>query len=52
MDLVQKSFPVIQQHEILEQVVNARELHEFLASKQNFSNWIKSRINSMTLQKM
>ena len=26
-------------------VVNARELHEFLASKQNFSNWIKSRIN-------
>ena len=45
MDLVQKSFPVIQQHEILEQVVNARELHGFLASKQNFSNWIKSRIN-------
>ena len=45
MDLVQKSFPVIQQHEILEQVVNARELHEFLGSKQNFSNWIKSRIN-------
>ena len=28
-----------------QQVVNARELHEFLASKQNFSNWIKSRIN-------
>ena len=45
MDLVQKSFPVIQQHEILEQAVNARELHGFLASKQNFSNWIKSRIN-------
>ena len=45
MDLVQKSFPVIQQHEILEQAVNARELYGFLASKQNFSNWIKSRIN-------
>lgn len=26
-------------------MVNARELHGFLASKQNFSNWIKSRIN-------
>lgn len=46
MDLVQKSFPVIQQHEILEQVVNARELHEFLASKRQFANWIKERIES------
>lgn len=24
--------------------VNARELHQFLESKQDFSNWIKSRI--------
>ena len=46
MDLVQKSFPVIQQHEILEQAVNARELHEFLASKRQFANWIKERIES------
>ena len=46
MDLVQKSFPVIQQHEILEQVVNARELHEFLGSKRQFANWIKERIES------
>ena len=44
MDLVQKSFPVIQQHEILEQVVNARELHTFLESKQQFADWIKNRI--------
>lgn len=27
------------------QVVNARELHAFLGSKQDFSNWIKNRIN-------
>jgi len=27
------------------QMVNARELHEFLESKQQFSNWIKDRIN-------
>ena len=46
MDLVQKSFPVIQQHEILEQVVNARELYEFLGSKRQFANWIKERIES------
>lgn len=25
-------------------VVNARELHQFLESKQDFSNWIKNRI--------
>lgn len=24
--------------------VNARELHQFLESKQDFSNWIKNRI--------
>ena len=46
MDLVQKSFPVIQQHEILEQAVNARELHGFLGSKRQFANWIKERIES------
>ena len=46
MDLVQKSFPVIQQHEILEQAVNARELYEFLGSKRQFANWIKERIES------
>ena len=27
-------------------VVNARELHEFLESKQEFANWIKNRISS------
>ena len=28
----------------LQQVVNARELHAFLQSKQDFSTWIKNRI--------
>ena len=27
------------------ETVNARELHEFLENKQDFSNWIKARIN-------
>ena len=27
-----------------QQTVNARELHAFLESKQEFSNWIKNRI--------
>ena len=29
----------------LQQTVNARELHAFLESKQDFSTWIKNRIN-------
>ena len=28
----------------LQQTVNARELHAFLQSKQEFANWIKNRI--------
>ena len=51
MGLVQKSFPVIQQHEILEQAVNARELYEFLGSKRQFANWIKERIESFGLRR-
>lgn len=38
----------IEQHHIdneLIQTVNARELHEFLESKQDFSTWIKKRIS-------
>ena len=27
-----------------EQLVSARELHEFLESKQEFTNWFKNRI--------
>lgn len=34
---------VINQEQI--QLVNARELHQFLQSKQDFSTWIKKRIN-------
>ena len=29
----------------LQQTVNARELHAFLDSKQEFTNWIKNRID-------
>lgn len=32
-----------------EQVVSARDLHEFLESKQEFSNWIKGRISKYGL---
>ena len=28
----------------LQQTVNARELHAFLESRQEFANWIKNRI--------
>lgn len=34
----------IYQNELEEKIVNARELHEFVESKQDFSNWIKDRI--------
>ena len=27
-----------------EQLISARDLHEFLESKQDFSDWIKNRI--------
>lgn len=38
------NFPQIIEHKG-QNVVNARELHEFLDSKQEFSNWMKNRIN-------
>ncbi|MFS1537657.1 MAG: antA/AntB antirepressor family protein [Candidatus Phlomobacter fragariae] len=31
------------------QTVNARDLHSFLESKQEFANWIKYHINNMVL---
>ena len=34
----------LQPHDTLIQAVNARELHSFLESKQDFSNWINNRI--------
>jgi phage anti-repressor protein len=30
-----------------ERTVNARELHEFLESKQQFSHWIKNRVRTV-----
>lgn len=33
-----------QKNDAGQQTVNARDLHEFLESKQEFSNWIKARI--------
>ena len=38
------NLPVIQQQGELKQAVNARELHIYLQSRQQFSDWIKSRI--------
>lgn len=37
--------PAIVAHEKLGQAVNARELHTFLQSKQQFADWIKNRID-------
>ena len=34
----------LQPHDTLIQAVNARELHAFLQSRQDFSTWIKNRI--------
>lgn len=39
-----KSLPQIQPHDTLIQAVNARELHAFLKSRQQFTDWIKNRI--------
>lgn len=38
------NLPQIQPHNTLIQAVNARELHAFLKSRQDFSTWIKNRI--------
>lgn len=32
------------------QAVSARELHQFLESKQDFSDWVKSRIDTYDFQ--
>lgn len=38
------NLPQVQGHDTLTQAVNARELHAFLKSRQDFSTWIKNRI--------
>lgn len=44
LKVLQSGLISIYQNEVQERLVNARELHEFLESKQEFSNWIKNRI--------
>lgn len=43
-DYYMTNLPQIQPHDTLIQAVNARELHAFLKSRQDFSTWIKNRI--------
>lgn len=38
------NLPAIQENKELTQAVNARELHTFLESKQQFADWIKNRV--------
>lgn len=38
------NLPQVQEHYELTQAVNARELHAFLQSRQQFADWIKNRI--------
>ncbi|MEN6313263.1 MAG: antA/AntB antirepressor family protein [Clostridiaceae bacterium] len=50
--LEQSIVPVYEGKEIqggceTEQLINARELYEFIESKQEFSNWIKARLNEV-----
>ena len=45
MKVVENGLIPIYENENKEQLVNARELHEFLESKQDYSTWIKSKIN-------
>lgn len=53
--MLRRSLPILKNLENMEEIikitekdgkraVNARELHQFLESKQDFSNWIKNRI--------
>lgn len=44
LTLVEKGLIQVFKNENHEALVDARELHEFLDSKQEFANWIKSRI--------
>ena len=42
--IVENELLPIYENESKEKLVNARELHEKLESKQEFANWIKNRI--------
>ena len=37
----------VYENEQNEQLVNARELHDFMESKQDFSDWMKKRIEDI-----
>lgn len=45
--LVANDLVPVYENDHQERIVNARELHEKLMSKQKFADWIKSRINSL-----
>ncbi|MEI6286220.1 MAG: phage antirepressor KilAC domain-containing protein [Bacillota bacterium] len=44
LTLVEKTMIPVYRNENQETIINARELHEFLGSQQEFANWIKNRI--------
>jgi phage anti-repressor protein len=45
MKIIENGLIPVYENENKEQLVNARELHEFLESRQDYSTWIKSRIS-------
>lgn len=44
LTVIENQLVPVYEDEQQQRVVNARELHEFLQSKQEFANWIKNRI--------
>jgi len=38
------NYPTIENHDTLKQTIDARELHQALGSKKDFSNWVKAKV--------